>query len=342
MRGAAGGFLGLAAWAAGDVEEAIATFSDAVRSLHAAGNLVDELDSTVVLADMWVAAGRPAAPAGCTSMRCGRPPGTASRTRGPPPTCTSGLAELDRELDDLAGAEAHLETARVLGERASITENRHRWSVAMAAGAGRPRRPRHRRGAARPRGGAVPARLLPRRPPDRRDEGPAPDRRGRPGGGSGLGRGARTRRRRCGGLPARVRAPDPGPAAPGPAPRERAAGARRLAHRCCTRCSTGCTTRPPKPDATAACWRSGCCRPSPVRPTVATAAWRSLGPALGEHRSRTAMSGCTSTRVPRCCACSRRPRSRRARGREPRRHARLLARSASRRRPGLSTRWPTR
>ena len=32
----------------------------------------------------------PAAPAGCTSRRCRRPPRAASRTRGPPPTCTSG------------------------------------------------------------------------------------------------------------------------------------------------------------------------------------------------------------------------------------------------------------
>jgi LuxR family maltose regulon positive regulatory protein len=43
-----------------------------------------------------------------------------------------GLAELDLELNDLASAEAHLETARALREQASITENRHRWYVAMA------------------------------------------------------------------------------------------------------------------------------------------------------------------------------------------------------------------
>ena len=132
VRGGAGGFLGLAAWAAGDIAEALATFAEAVRSLHAAGNLVDELDATIVLADMWVAAGRPSRARGSTSRRCA----TATGHGEPYPRATAdlhvGLAELDRELDDLAGAEAHLETARVLAERASITENRHRWSVAMA------------------------------------------------------------------------------------------------------------------------------------------------------------------------------------------------------------------
>jgi LuxR family transcriptional regulator, maltose regulon positive regulatory protein len=132
IRGAAGGFLGLAAWAAGDVGEALSTFSEAARSLRAAGNRIDALDMTVVLADMWIASGRP----GRARRLYEQALQTATEGGAPFPRATAdlhvGLAELDRELDDLPSAEEHLESARVLGERASITENRYRWYVAMA------------------------------------------------------------------------------------------------------------------------------------------------------------------------------------------------------------------
>lgn len=132
IRGAAGGFLGLAAWAAGDVGEALHTFAEGVRSLHAAGNLVDELDSSVVLADMWVASGRPS-----RARRLSEQALRAATEGGHPYLRATAdlhvaLAELDREVDELASAEEHLETARILGERTSITENRHRWFVAMS------------------------------------------------------------------------------------------------------------------------------------------------------------------------------------------------------------------
>ena len=132
IRGQGGAFLGLAAWADGNIAAALETFGTAIRSLHAAGNLVDELDATIVLADMWVALGRP----GRARELYERGLQQATKDGEPYPRATAdlhvGLAELDRELDELASARQHLDTARVLAQRATITENRHRWFVAMA------------------------------------------------------------------------------------------------------------------------------------------------------------------------------------------------------------------
>ncbi|MEO8827721.1 LuxR C-terminal-related transcriptional regulator [Lapillicoccus sp.] len=130
-RGGATGFLGLVAWAQGDVLTALETFTEAVASLHAAGNLVDELSSTVVLADMWLVAGRPS-----TARRLYERALRLAEDHGKPVALASadlhvGLSEIDLESGDLQAAKRHLETAAPFVERASMTESRYRWFVAM-------------------------------------------------------------------------------------------------------------------------------------------------------------------------------------------------------------------
>jgi LuxR family maltose regulon positive regulatory protein len=133
-RGAAAAFLGLASWAQGDVETAVDTFSEAVLSLHEAGNLTDELSSTILLADMRVAAGQLQEARKLYERGLGR----AAAQGGPVPRGTAelhvGYSELCREFGDLESAARHLQTSKELGRHvAPLTEHSYRWFVAMAA-----------------------------------------------------------------------------------------------------------------------------------------------------------------------------------------------------------------
>jgi len=131
-RGSAAGFLGLAAWAEGDVTNALETFTIAVASLHAAGNLVDELTSTVILADMWIAAGRPGRARRLYERALRVAEEHPETTRRTTPDLHVGLSELDYDAGDLAAAKRHLEIAAALVEGTAATESRYRWFIARA------------------------------------------------------------------------------------------------------------------------------------------------------------------------------------------------------------------
>jgi LuxR family maltose regulon positive regulatory protein len=122
----------MAAWAQGDVLQAYQTFTEAVASLHAAGNLVDELGSHVVLADLCRAAGRPVR----ARELCERALKQAESLGDPLARAAAelhvALAELDVEVGRLDAARDHLEAASARADRAPVTESHFRLFVAKA------------------------------------------------------------------------------------------------------------------------------------------------------------------------------------------------------------------
>ncbi|MDQ0121002.1 LuxR family maltose regulon positive regulatory protein [Pseudarthrobacter defluvii] len=131
-RAAAAGFLGLAAWARGDLNTALPTFADVAPNLHAAGNIADELASTMVLADLWVTRGS-LTEARRLLEKALNAVDSAGISAGPPTADLHvGISAMHCETGALAAAKEHLDAGVALGEAASMPENRYRRFVLMA------------------------------------------------------------------------------------------------------------------------------------------------------------------------------------------------------------------
>ena len=221
--------------------------------------------ATIALADMWVAAGRPSRARRLYEQALRPRPSGASRTREPPPTCTSAWPSW-------TGARRPRRRARRTWRRPASWRARlhHREPAPLVRGHGQ--RARRHAATSTPRRSCSTEAAALYRPGFYPDVRPIAAIRARLHIAAGdlpaaaawapKPRASPSRRPR---LPARVRAPDPGPAAAGAAPRTPGRQRPRRPLR-----SPGPAARPARRrrSATAACSRSGCCKPSPITPTA--------------------------------------------------------------------------
>jgi LuxR family maltose regulon positive regulatory protein len=130
--GGAAGFLGLAAWASGDLAAAHRTYADGMASLQKAGNIADAINGSITLAAIRIAQGRlrQAMHTYEQALRLATQE-SAPVVRGAADMHV-GMSELARERGDLPAATQHLLRSRELGEHTGFSQNRYRWHVAMA------------------------------------------------------------------------------------------------------------------------------------------------------------------------------------------------------------------
>src|SRR5438874_682203 len=131
-RGGAAGFLGLAAWASGDLESAHRTYAAGMADVLRAGHISDAITGAITQADIRIAQGRLR-----DAMRTYEHAFQLATAQGEPaPRGTAdlyvGMSELEREHGNLLAATQHLSTSQELGERTGFPPNGTRWSVAMA------------------------------------------------------------------------------------------------------------------------------------------------------------------------------------------------------------------
>lgn len=131
-RGPAAALMGLAYWAAGDLEEAHETFGAGMASLRAAGDPLSAIGGSFILAEIRAAQGRLR-----ESVRTYEHLLQLAAEHSPDPfpgvaDLYLGLADLHRERGDPEGAARLLESAREAYAQVGHPGSGHRWHVAAA------------------------------------------------------------------------------------------------------------------------------------------------------------------------------------------------------------------
>jgi LuxR family maltose regulon positive regulatory protein len=130
-RAAAGALAGLASWSRGDLAAAHAAYTEAVAGLRRAGFVADVLGCCITLGDIRRTQGRLADAEETYRWALDLAAPTVPPLRGTADMHV-GIAGVLLDRDDLAGAAAHLDTARRLGEPGGLPQNPYRWRVATA------------------------------------------------------------------------------------------------------------------------------------------------------------------------------------------------------------------
>jgi LuxR family maltose regulon positive regulatory protein len=131
-RAAAAGLLGLAYWASGDLDKALASYTNSITGLHKAGHTADTLGITIASASIQITQGR-LTDALATYERALQlaPPRDGGVLRGTADMHV-GISEVLLERSDLTGAARSLAYSQELGEHAGLPQNRYRSRVAQA------------------------------------------------------------------------------------------------------------------------------------------------------------------------------------------------------------------
>jgi LuxR family maltose regulon positive regulatory protein len=131
-RGAAFALRGLAAWSAGDLDSAHASYSGCLPEFERADHVSDVLGCSVVLGDIEVVQGHPR-----QAVRTYRSAlDLADRHHAPVLRGRAdmhvGLAARHLEADDLPAARRELARSRELGDHAGLPQEAYRWRLVMA------------------------------------------------------------------------------------------------------------------------------------------------------------------------------------------------------------------